>query len=193
MRPIDADKAREEATIDLVVHHLDRQPTLDYKDFVPQGEWERVIPSKSAVKWSTKVSCSVCHKGGYERYNFCPNCGTKIEFLKEKIVEEDIQKVEVEVEDVQKTNYREFETREEKHARRKEKAYSAIAKVGYGLGIGTFASSFVVPGMLFLGVGAIILCSFGKKSKTSYQKARVGWGLSLAGLIINTVLTAILL
>ena len=136
-----------------------------------------------------------CKNCGYEVNdgNFCPNCGTKIEFLKEKIVEEDIQKVEVEVEDVQKTNYREFETREEKHARRKEKAYSAIAKVGYGLGIGTFASSFVVPGMLFLGVGAIILCSFGKKSKTSYQKARVGWGLSLAGLIINTVLTAILL
>ena len=29
MRLIDADKARETATIDLVVHHLDRQPTID--------------------------------------------------------------------------------------------------------------------------------------------------------------------
>ena len=28
-RLIDADKARETATIDLVVHHLDRQPTID--------------------------------------------------------------------------------------------------------------------------------------------------------------------
>lgn len=29
MRLIDADKARKEATIDLVVHLLDRQPTID--------------------------------------------------------------------------------------------------------------------------------------------------------------------
>ena len=29
MRLIDADKARETAAIDLVVHHLDRQPTID--------------------------------------------------------------------------------------------------------------------------------------------------------------------
>ena len=42
---------------------------------VRHGRWERVIPTKSAAKWSTKVSCSQCHGQGYERYNYCPNCG----------------------------------------------------------------------------------------------------------------------
>ena len=40
-----------------------------------KGEWERVIPTKSAAKWSNKVACPVCHRGAYVRYNFCPNCG----------------------------------------------------------------------------------------------------------------------
>ena len=42
---------------------------------VRHGCWERVIPSKSAAKWSTKVSCSNCHSAGYTRYKYCPNCG----------------------------------------------------------------------------------------------------------------------
>ena len=42
---------------------------------VRHGKWERVIPSKSAAKWSTKVSCSNCHNAGYTRYKYCPNCG----------------------------------------------------------------------------------------------------------------------
>lgn len=42
---------------------------------VRHGRWERVIPSKSAAKWSTKVSCSNCHNAGYTRYKYCPNCG----------------------------------------------------------------------------------------------------------------------
>lgn len=42
---------------------------------VRHGRWERVIPSKSAAKWSTKVSCSNCHGAGYTRYKYCPNCG----------------------------------------------------------------------------------------------------------------------
>lgn len=48
-----------------------------YKEANPpkHGEWERVIPTKSAAKWSTKVCCSVCHRSGYTRYNFCSNCG----------------------------------------------------------------------------------------------------------------------
>lgn len=33
-RYIDADRARETATIDLVVHHLDRQPTVDAVEVV---------------------------------------------------------------------------------------------------------------------------------------------------------------
>ena len=42
---------------------------------VRHGRWERVIPSKSAAKWSTKVNCSNCHNAGYTRYKYCPNCG----------------------------------------------------------------------------------------------------------------------
>lgn len=50
-------------------------------DVVPMvhGRWEKVIPSKSAAKWSSKVSCSVCHKAGYIRYSYCPNCGAKMD------------------------------------------------------------------------------------------------------------------
>jgi uncharacterized paraquat-inducible protein A len=40
-----------------------------------KGRWERVIPTKSAAKWSTKVSCSVCHRQGYTHHRYCPHCG----------------------------------------------------------------------------------------------------------------------
>ena len=46
---------------------------------VRHGCWERVIPSKSAAKWSTKVSCSVCHNVGYNHFKYCPNCGAKMD------------------------------------------------------------------------------------------------------------------
>lgn len=42
---------------------------------VRHGRWERVIPSKSAAKWSTRVSCSNCHSAGYAHHKYCPNCG----------------------------------------------------------------------------------------------------------------------
>ena len=53
---------------------LDEIPAADVVE-VRHGRWERVIPTKSAAKWSTKVSCSQCHGQGYERYNYCPHCG----------------------------------------------------------------------------------------------------------------------
>ena len=46
---------------------------------VRHGRWERVIPSKSAAKWSTKVSCSNCHSAGYAHHKYCPNCGAKMD------------------------------------------------------------------------------------------------------------------
>lgn len=46
---------------------------------VVHGRWERVIPSKSAAKWSTKVSCSICHRQGYTHHNYCPYCGAKMD------------------------------------------------------------------------------------------------------------------
>ena len=61
-----------------VVKMIDKQPTIE-EEHVKHGRWERVIPTKSAAKWSTKVSCSVCHKQGYTYYNHCPNCGAKMD------------------------------------------------------------------------------------------------------------------
>lgn len=57
-----------------ILHILNKIPAADVVE-VRHGRWEKVIPTKSAAKWSTKVSCSQCHGQGYERYNYCPNCG----------------------------------------------------------------------------------------------------------------------
>ena len=46
---------------------------------VVHGRWDRVIPSKSAAKWSSKVSCSVCHNVGYNHFKYCTNCGAKMD------------------------------------------------------------------------------------------------------------------
>lgn len=56
--------------------------TVDAVEVV-HGRWERVIPTKSAAKWSIKVSCSVCHKQGYTHHKYCPNCGAKMDEEKE--------------------------------------------------------------------------------------------------------------
>lgn len=87
MRPIDADEAKRFAAecwpnpvYRLAIDGLlDSCPTIDPKDLQPHGRWERVIPSKSAAKWCRSVSCSVCHTEGYKRYNYCPNCGAKMD------------------------------------------------------------------------------------------------------------------
>ena len=57
---------------------IDTEPAADVVE-VRHGWWERVIPTKSAAKWSTKVSCSNCHSVGYMRYNYCPNCGASMD------------------------------------------------------------------------------------------------------------------
>lgn len=68
----------------VVLHRYIKE--IDLKDIpaadvveVRHERWERVIPTKSAAKWSTKVSCSNCHSVGYMRYNYCPNCGAKMD------------------------------------------------------------------------------------------------------------------
>lgn len=58
----------------VLVEDIEKIPAADVVE-VRHGRWEKVIPTKSAAKWSTKVSCSQCHDQGYERYNYCPNCG----------------------------------------------------------------------------------------------------------------------
>ena len=57
---------------------IDNIPGVDAVEVV-HGRWERVIPTKSAAKWSIKVSCSVCHKQGYTHHKYCPNCGAKMD------------------------------------------------------------------------------------------------------------------
>lgn len=53
---------------------LANAPAVDAVEVV-HGRWEKVIPTKSAAKWCTKVSCSICHRQGYDHHNYCPNCG----------------------------------------------------------------------------------------------------------------------
>ena len=55
-----------------------RQPTADVVE-VRHGKWVRAINQKHSAKWSSKVACSVCRCKGYERYNYCPNCGAKMD------------------------------------------------------------------------------------------------------------------
>ena len=57
---------------------LNQFPAADVAP-VRHGRWDRVIPSKSAAKWSRKVSCSVCHNAGYNHFKYCPNCGAKMD------------------------------------------------------------------------------------------------------------------
>lgn len=57
---------------------LNQFPSADVAP-VRHGRWERVIPSKSAAKWSTKMSCSNCHSAGYAHHKYCPNCGAKMD------------------------------------------------------------------------------------------------------------------
>ena len=61
-----------------MVSDLRGMPAADVAP-VRHGRWERVIPSKSAAKWSTKVSCSNCHSAGYAHHKYCPNCGAKMD------------------------------------------------------------------------------------------------------------------
>lgn len=83
MRLIDADKARESATVDLIVHHLDRQPTVDAVPVV-HGRW--VIETIDKKERKISATCSECEAffslGLFDFglcYNFCPNCGAKMD------------------------------------------------------------------------------------------------------------------
>lgn len=96
MRLIDADRAREKSTIDLITHFLDRQPTIDPESLRPKGRW--VIEKRHTVSknpymddnYHAHATCSECDfcihsenaSFGYPNLNttnYCPNCGAKME------------------------------------------------------------------------------------------------------------------
>ena len=64
--------------IEMALEYAKNIPAADVAP-VRHGCWERVIPSKSAAKWSTRVSCSNCHSAGYAHHKYCPNCGAKMD------------------------------------------------------------------------------------------------------------------
>lgn len=72
MRIIDADRARETATIDLIVHHLDRQPTIDA---VPAryGKWNLNRDGSGTCNQCHFTQMAVWDMDGWQ--NFCGVCG----------------------------------------------------------------------------------------------------------------------
>ena len=86
-RYINADKARETATIDLIVHHIDRQPTADVAPVV-HGRWKPEYEIREMYYSSDDVerykvpdgfSCGVCAKWSSVRTTYCPNCGARMD------------------------------------------------------------------------------------------------------------------
>lgn len=92
-RLIDADEMRENLLWcksqssrydnywDDVIERLDVQPTIDAVPVV-HGRWE-YIPGDG--KFRAILICSRCRRnvGEYDRFNYCPNCGAKMD-LKEQ-------------------------------------------------------------------------------------------------------------
>lgn len=80
MRLIDADRAREKSTIDLITHFLDRQPTIDPESLRAKGRWD-ASGRYTFEDGSLAVRCNICgaslHEDEWQKYNwnYCPNCG----------------------------------------------------------------------------------------------------------------------
>lgn len=64
MRLIDADRARETATIDLIVHHLDRQPTVDAVEVVRCKDCKHYFHyGKTSIQVAGKnIKCGWCQR-----------------------------------------------------------------------------------------------------------------------------------
>jgi hypothetical protein len=79
MRLIDADALLEKHIFEnTALRHINDAPTVDTRPVV-HGEWERIDHDGS---WKV-CACSVCKKrtnfvNYTEAYNFCPNCGAKM-------------------------------------------------------------------------------------------------------------------
>ena len=54
-------------------------PTLDYKELVPQGKWEKTLTLSHDCREVISVyKCSICNALKGEKTSFCPNCGAKM-------------------------------------------------------------------------------------------------------------------
>jgi rubrerythrin len=83
-RLIDANKMREDwlengeneyvYDTNAVLDSIDAQPTVDAVEVV-HGRWERVKFFANA----TLHNCSICGHAEIRTYNYCPNCGAKMD------------------------------------------------------------------------------------------------------------------
>jgi len=82
MRLIDADalivsKRWENCTCPAQVIHS--APTIDYKDLIPQGKWEKAFTlSHDRREVISVYKCSICNVLKGEKTSFCPDCGAKM-------------------------------------------------------------------------------------------------------------------
>lgn len=60
-------EGKEDEAVDMAIEALSTK--------IIYGEWQRVDEQSYFRKHYHKVCCSVCHKQGSEKYNYCPNCG----------------------------------------------------------------------------------------------------------------------
>lgn len=101
MRIIDADKAREEAAIDLVVHLLDRQPTIEAKPIVYCKDCKyNVANSKHDpldITDYTDITCEYFMTDGMSPNDYCSK-GVKIPVISI----EDVPKIMEEMEKMEK-------------------------------------------------------------------------------------------
>lgn len=87
MRPIDADalkkamrmwpRTRQPVLIytGTILKGIDDAPTLDYKDLVPQGEWELVRMDENDMPI---YRCGNCKTKRYGNPPFCSHCGARM-------------------------------------------------------------------------------------------------------------------
>lgn len=89
MRLIDADALREvwlewdiydEIEANTVLYSIDDQPTINPEDLRPKGRWE--APAEHRFSFKGKhlgTICSCCCSWSDNQYDFCPNCGARME------------------------------------------------------------------------------------------------------------------
>ena len=107
----------------------------------------------------------ICSNCGHDivEGTICPNCGFEYVEESKEIVEED-------------------------NTSKYLKLWDVFARVGFGLSIATFITTFVTMGfMIFYNIIALVLSCLGKKSIEYNKKANTGFKLSLVSTILSVV------